>query len=114
MITGKKHFAIYVGIVAIVIGIGLLFIFNNPQKIKQAKIEPFALGTVTKISDPIVYFDVEGQEKTVTVGQNTKIVKQVNDTNGLLKVVNAKFVDIKKGSQIVVYYSTDKIQIINE
>ena len=111
MTNSKKIVLIILVIVTITMG---LIILNDRQKSGQPQIGPFALGIVTKITGQTIYFSVEGQEKTVTVSQATKIIKQVKDRGGLLTVADAKLDDIKIGSQIVVYYSTDKIQILNE
>ena len=124
MANSKKIGLTVVMVVALLV-LGL-FIFRWQGSFEKSKISPFILGVVVKISDSELYFnsidDVDKQEKMVIIRADTKIVKQVKDENGLIRVVDVKTDDIKVGDRIVIYYSnvfgssyeTNKIQVISE
>lgn len=99
--------------VVVVTGFFLYGVFKY-ERDPLKKIGPFELGRVIKITDSIIYLDVDGIEKTANFKAETKVVKQVKGEDGLIKIIDVGKKDIKAGSIIVVYGSGEKIQIINE
>jgi len=79
----------------------------------------FVSGDVTSATVDKINFLYQGVEKSAAFTGSTQLVKQIQ-VSGNVNIVSAKIVDFKKGTQIVVFYSSvdgntynaTKIQII--
>ncbi len=122
MITGKKHFAIYLAVVVLIgVTFGVLpFLYKNqpttpiqptvrPTIIPKAavkKILPLVLGTVQKVVGSTVYFTNAGNVKTVALTPSGTVVKQIQNKKGPATFIPIKISDMKAGNMIVVSYDS--------
>jgi len=100
-------------LIALVLSGFVYFYLFRPEPAMN-KLGPFQLGNVTKIEGRTVYIDVEGVEKNIELKLDVKVVRQVKDSEGIIKVIGATDKDIKINDVIVVYGDGEKIQILNE
>ena len=61
---------------------------------------------VTKVKGSVVYVEYDRIERTVEVGSETKIIKQVPDEVKLVKLVDVGLDEIKAGDEVVVYFKS--------
>jgi len=109
-------------VIAVVLGI---VVFKNPQTPTPVNNSPTGNSSDPTVMDnpatsmPVKVLKIEGQkityssfnkQQTVTVGANTKIVKQVND-KGVFKDVEIKLSDIKTSQFIQIFMDSSGTQV---
>ncbi|MDP4000637.1 MAG: hypothetical protein Q8P83_00095 [bacterium] len=93
--------------------------YNVPEEQRIS----FVSGTITKLDGQRFFFDSgDGKEMIAVVSENTKLVKQVDQGDGVLAPAEAALSDFGPGSIIIVQpaplaeeteYTPEKIQKIN-
>lgn len=99
---------------------------QNTESVKTGNQESpppqtFALGQVKRVEENKIYFSVGAEEKVAVVTKDTRLIKQVQNKDGI-GLSDAKLSDFKARVEIVVYfdeepkantYQATKVQIID-